>query len=76
MGNEPAGTRARITVSMTRKFSVKQYESLDLHMGMSDDVAPGETHAAAWKRIEGQVYKEFAGLIRLYEDNKLDIGGD
>lgn len=66
---------ARISVSFTRKFNVAQYESLDIHVGMSDNVKPEEERLDAWRRIQGEVYLEFSKLINLLENKKLKIGG-
>ena len=64
-------SKDRVQVSLTRKFNVAQYESLDIHVGLSSDRQEDETLQQAWARTEKSVYTEFMRLVGLYEGGKL-----
>lgn len=69
---ELQGQKSRVTFSMSRKYNVARYESVDLHVGLSTDV--DGSIEDAFKKVEKQVGQEFTKLCDLLE-KKYETGG-
>ena len=69
------GTRDRVTVSFTRKYALKQYESLDLFVGLGSDKRAEESTEEAFVRVEETVQQEFEKLCGKIEGQKENKNG-
>ena len=52
----------RASVAITRKYSVKQYETVDVHLSVETEMLDGETQSESIHRIYGQL-RDDAKLI-------------
>ena len=59
--------RDRVTVSFSRKYNVAQYESVDIHIGLSSDRKSGEEISQTFDRVEQVVDSEFEKLCTQVE---------
>ena len=68
--NNQITQRARVTVSFSRKYNVAQYESLDVHVGLSKDQDADEDLDQLFDNVEDIVQEEFEKLCRKIEGSK------
>jgi hypothetical protein len=55
---KPALKGGSVTVGITRKYNVAQYETMDVTVSVTDSTEPGESQADATKRIFDQLKKD------------------
>jgi len=55
---QPPLTNGEVTVSVTRKHSIRPYETLDIHISVTADAGPEEAQHDATMRIYEQLLKD------------------
>lgn len=53
----------RVWMTLERKYRVAQYESLQVSLGASSNVEPGENLSAAQKRVFSQLREDFYDVV-------------
>ncbi len=57
-----------VTVSVTRKHSIRPYETLDVHISVTADVGPEEAQCDATMRIYKQLMKDVVKISNEMRD--------
>ena len=60
MSDHPTET---VTIGVTRKFNIGNFESLDVHVGRTTGLKIGETAEMAYTRVEKEVDTEMSCLV-------------
>jgi hypothetical protein len=68
--NSESTQRARVKVSFGRKYSVAQYESLDIFIGAEDDCEHDESVVEGLERLTTWVQDSFEELCAKVEGQK------
>ena len=61
------GAQDRIFMQLDRSYSVAQYETIKISLGLSSDRAPNESLQQAFERVEDEVGKEFNSICKHIE---------
>lgn len=67
--------KGRVTVSFSRKYSIAAYETLDLHVGLAEDIREQETSSQAFERVNKEVQAFFEKLCGKIEGERKSKGG-